>query len=409
MELHPILEKGEWLCKQNLWYVVSARGQHPSMRVGQCCCHIPSGGGGGIGKLAVIGGANPNGPFDETHLLEFDQYEWDEPELTGFTARYEHASFVAPSNPDKVLVFGGAQQDKNLNCVQILDLATKSWSMVPTSGTAPSPRTCRGSAFDGSKLYIFGGGQQGSEPVPDTKMHVYDAVTGEWTQPPSSGRIPAARHGHVMAVCNRKVYLHGGMSGSTLFDDMYEYSVDTGVWKLVKTKGDVPPGRAAHGCVSHGNKILIFGGMTQEGGASDESFIFDTRKSRWLKFKPDGPPPAPRLDHAMCLLTLPCPKQTSQPMSSRQNGAGAAVGSSSSAPSVADPSRAAEEFLTSCVDSVAEQMSGDSGEGGPGGAGAASSAVPGEATLCCVVQGGMDTQGEIFDDCLILRLDNLLL
>lgn len=75
MELHPILEKGEWLCKQNLWYVVSARGQHPSMRVGQCCCHIPSGGGGGIGKLAVIGGANPNGPFDETHLLEFGKYQ----------------------------------------------------------------------------------------------------------------------------------------------------------------------------------------------------------------------------------------------------------------------------------------------------------------------------------------------
>lgn len=56
------------------------------------------------------------------------------------------------------------------------------------------------------------------------------------------------------------------------------FFVDTGVWKLVKTKGDVPPGRAAHGCVSHGNKILIFGGMTQEGGASDESFIFDTSK-----------------------------------------------------------------------------------------------------------------------------------
>lgn len=46
----------------------------------------------------------------------------------------------------------------------------------------------------------------------------------------------------------------------------------------MKSKGDVPPGRAAHGCVSHGNKILIFGGMTQEGGASDESYIFDTSK-----------------------------------------------------------------------------------------------------------------------------------
>ncbi|XP_063963718.1 rab9 effector protein with kelch motifs-like [Lytechinus pictus] len=407
MELHPILERGEWLCKHNLWYVVSARGQHPSMRVGQCCCHIPST-QGGIGKLAVVGGATPSGPFDETHLLDFDQYEWDELELTGFTARYEHASFVAPNDPGKILVFGGAQLDKNLNCVQILDLASKSWSSVTTKGTTPSPRTCRGSAVDGSKLYIFGGGQQGSEPVSDTMMHVYDAVTSEWTQPPSSGKIPSARHGHVMAVCNGKIYLHGGMSGTSLFDDVYEYSIDTGVWKIVKSKGDIPSGRAAHGCVSHGNKILIFGGMTT-GGASDETYMFDTRKSRWLKLKPDGPPPAPRLDHAMCLVTLPCPAQITQSTSNRQNGAEGAAASGSREPSAGDPSSAAEEFLTSCVETAVEQMSGESPrEGSRGGAGAASSAVSGEATLCCLVQGGMDTQGEIFDDCLLLRLDNLL-
>lgn len=415
MELHPILERGEWLCKQNLWYVASARGEHPSMRVGQGCCHIPGAtrgaqegqGGAGMGKLAVIGGANPNGPFDETHLLDFDEYEWDEPELTGFTARYEHASYVAPSNPDRVIVFGGAQQDRNLNCVQTLDLATKTWSTVPTKGTAPSPRTCRGSAVEGSRLFIFGGGKEGSEPVADAQMHVFDAETQEWTQPPASGRCPAPRHGHVMAACGGKIYLHGGMAGTILFDDVYEYNIETCVWKIVKTKGDIPSGRAAHGCVSHGNKIFIFGGMTQ-GGASDEAYVFDTKKSRWLKFKPDGPPPAPRLDHAMCLLTLPCPKQTlpshSTGRSNRQNGAAVVSPSSSTTPST-DPARSAEAFLTSCVDAVAEEMTGESTAGGSGDS---SSRANGEPTVCCVVQGGMDTQGEIFDDCLLLRLDNLL-
>nr|XP_054766265.1 rab9 effector protein with kelch motifs-like [Lytechinus pictus] len=286
MELHPILERGEWLCKHNLWYVVSARGQHPSMRVGQCCCHIPS----------------------------TQRWYWE---------------------------------------------------------------AC--------------------------------CVTSEWkNHPPSSGKIPSARHGHVMAVCNGKIYLHGGMSGTSLFDDVYEYSIDTGVWKIVKSKGDIPSGRAAHGCVSHGNKILIFGGMTT-GGASDETYMFDTRKSRWLKLKPDGPPPAPRLDHAMCLVTLPCPAQITQSTSNRQNGAEGAAASASRAPCAGDPSSAAEEFLTSCVETAVEQMSGESPrEGSRGGAGAASSTVSGEATLCCLVQGGMDTQGEIFDDCLLLRLDNLL-
>ncbi|XP_072177372.1 rab9 effector protein with kelch motifs-like [Diadema setosum] len=409
MELHPILEKGEWLAKQNMWYVVSAKGQHPSMRVGQCCCHLRGSDTNSLGKLAVIGGANPSGPFDETHLLDFDEYEWDEPEMTGFLGRYEHASFIPSSRPDQITIFGGAERDKNLNCVQTLDLVAKTWSTVPTSGTPPSPRTCRGSVAEGNKLYVFAGGLQGPDPVGDTQIHVYDADTIEWSQLPSAGKVPPARHGHVMALCEGKIYVHGGMAGSTIYSDMHEYSLDTGTWKLIKCKGDIPSGRAAHGCVFHGNKILIFGGMTQE-GASDECFVFDTRKSRWTKFSPSGPPPAPRLDHAMCLVTLPCPRETPQLSSSRssQNGAAQSQAPSGAVPA-GDPERSAETFLSSCVEAVAEQMGSapeTSGEGAVGGAGAAT-VMDSDATLCCLVQGGMDTHGEIFDDTLLLRLDNI--
>ena len=49
------------------------------------------------------------------------------------------------------------------------------WEEISPKGHIPSPRTCLNVATIGNKLYIFGGGFQGANPVTDTKMHVFDA------------------------------------------------------------------------------------------------------------------------------------------------------------------------------------------------------------------------------------------
>ena len=43
------------------------------------------------------------------------------------------------------------------------------------SGEAPSQRTCHSAAAIGNRLFIFGGGQSGAEPVKDDKLYVYNA------------------------------------------------------------------------------------------------------------------------------------------------------------------------------------------------------------------------------------------
>ena len=48
-------------------------------------------------------------------------------------------------------------------------------TVVEASGNAPSPRTCHSMTSIGNKLYIFGGGLSGADPVQDKQIHVYDA------------------------------------------------------------------------------------------------------------------------------------------------------------------------------------------------------------------------------------------
>lgn len=46
------------------------------------------------------------------------------------------------------------------------------------SGVQPAPRTCHtSSAAIGDRLFVFGGGDKGAEPVKDQQLHVFDTGT----------------------------------------------------------------------------------------------------------------------------------------------------------------------------------------------------------------------------------------
>ena len=74
MEVHPILDDLENI-KPNLWYVLSPGGEGPSVRVGHTCTYQGWKSEGTQsenpeGRVLIIGGANPDGPFDEVYILD---------------------------------------------------------------------------------------------------------------------------------------------------------------------------------------------------------------------------------------------------------------------------------------------------------------------------------------------------
>lgn len=268
MELHPFLEK-DTTPNTDLWYVLSAFGECPSMRVGHTCTYLPNEQGYN-GKVLVVGGANPSGPFAETFLLDLETFSWDTLDSPGLKARYEHAAFQPASQPKKVYIFGGADQGGNHNDMQVFDVENKKWKTITPTGTLPTPRTYHNHICVGDKFIVYSGGQCGSDPVGDRQVHCFDAGTNSWLTLNVKGDTPKPRHGHLVLGQKNKIYVHGGMSGTHFYDDLHVLDLEKKSWSVMKQKkGSMPCARAAHGGVITDDSIYIFGGMNRDGALDD--------------------------------------------------------------------------------------------------------------------------------------------
>ncbi|XP_074654907.1 rab9 effector protein with kelch motifs-like [Tubulanus polymorphus] len=305
MELHAMLERGT-NPNAGLWYVVSAIGDCPTMRVGHTCTHIPDVDGATNGKVYVIGGANPDGPFNDVRILDLETLSWDICDAQGFTARYEHCAFTPDCDPRKIYVFGGAQQTGNVTNMQVYDTEERKWETVKLKGTWPSPRTFHTVAANGNKLYVYSGGENGAEPVKDRKVYRFDAETRVWDVLSVRGDSPKPRHGHAMAVVRDKLIVHGGMSGPTFYDDLHFLDLEKLTWNSVKQKRNYPSARAAHSAIVMDTRLYICGGMGLS-GALDDTYCLDTETMKWRKVEQHGPPPECRLDFASCVVKLTVP------------------------------------------------------------------------------------------------------
>uniref|UniRef100_F6ZQ03 Rab9 effector protein with kelch motifs n=2 Tax=Ciona intestinalis TaxID=7719 RepID=F6ZQ03_CIOIN len=180
-------------------------------------------------------------------------------------------------------------------------------ALVGCTGVSPSPRTLHCAGSKGNSLYIWGGGYEGSSPTPDTKLHVFDANTETWSQPTVKGKLPSARHGHILCVIDNHLYIHGGMAGATFHKDLHSINLTDLTCSRLKPRGEVPCARAAHAAASHNKLLFIFGGMSQHGSMDDLSSL-NTDTMIWSKVTFDSPMPTPRLDHSMFIAQIVCNK-----------------------------------------------------------------------------------------------------
>ncbi|XP_041090224.1 rab9 effector protein with kelch motifs-like isoform X2 [Polyodon spathula] len=318
MGLLQVLEP-EHSLQKGTWYALVPRGESPGVRVGHTCTYLPSiTDNQGKGKILIVGGANPNGSFSDSHIIDLD---------------------------------------------------TGTWRSVTVRGTPPSARTYHTcTASIGDKLYVFGGGDTGAQPVDDAKLHVFDAATLTWSQPDTQGKAPSPRHGHVIVAVGLKLYIHGGLAGDKFYSDLYCINTTDLQWERVKVKGGAPPGCAAHSAVSLGKCIYISGGMDAS-GALNTMYKYHTEKQRWTLLKFECPP-AKRLDHSMCVIPWADPK--------------------ASCPQAACGDQECKDSAQQAADNAEEKSS------------SASRSAP---VHLCFVFGGMDTEGSLYNDCIVTLLD----
>ncbi|KFV43316.1 Rab9 effector protein with kelch motifs, partial [Tyto alba] len=244
------------------------------------------------------------------------------------------------------------------------------WESPEVRGVQPLPRTFHtSSAAIGDCLYVFGGGDKGAEPVRDQQLHVFDTATLTWSQPDTHGDPPSPRHGHVVVAVGTKLFIHGGLAGDIFYNDLFCIDINDLRWVKIPATGDIPGGRASHSSAVFKDHLYIFGGIGPE-GALDTTYKYDTGKQQWTLVQFASPLPAARLDHAMCVV----PWQTGT-----SGAAGAGTESAVSAGDRADPLPKSQEEEEGCAEDTTVHL--------------------------LLIFGGMDTEGEIYRDCVVSLIE----
>nr|XP_012627348.1 rab9 effector protein with kelch motifs isoform X4 [Microcebus murinus] len=292
-------------------------------------------------------------------------------------ARVGHSCLYLPPVGDakrgKIFIVGGANPNRSFSDVHTIDLETRTWTTPEVTSLPPSPRTFHtSSAAIGNQLYVFGGGERGAQPVQDVKLHVFDANTLTWSQPETLGNPPSPRHGHVMVAAGTKLFIHGGLAGDKFHDDLHCIDISDMKWQKLSPTGAAPGGCAAHSAVAVGKHIYIFGGMTPT-GALDMMYQYHIEKQQWTLLKFDTFLPPGRLDHSMCVIPWPvmCSSEKEDSNSVTLN-------------CEAEKGNSANKEVTLSGDSCEESQTD---------------------VLVCFVFGGMNTEGEIYDDCIVTVVD----
>ena len=124
---------------------------------------------------------------------------------------------------------------KQVSDVWRIDLSGQdnyTWHAVHTVGDAPSAREGHAAVLVGGRYvllhggYSHGGGQYGF--LQDTYVLDTAAYPMVWTKPSLTGRVPAARHGHVVVSLDDEVYLFGGASVQGHLHDVHVLQLAAG-------------------------------------------------------------------------------------------------------------------------------------------------------------------------------------
>ncbi|CAM6033998.1 unnamed protein product [Sphagnum compactum] len=234
--------------------------------------------------------------------------EWVLPTVTGRrpAARYQHAAEVVNN---KLYVIGGNHNGRYLNDVQFLDLKTFEWSKVEKVPQSPLSEQqkqlsswfppCAGHSLIrwGTKLLAVAG--HSKEPVDTVTVRAFDTHTMTWTILDVHGKTPIARGGQSVTLVGSTLVMFGGEdSKRRLMNDLNILDLETLTWKAVDTSGTRPSPRSDHVAAAHGDRYLFLFGGGSHSSCYNDLYVLDLDSMEWSQAQTGGTVPSPRAGHA---------------------------------------------------------------------------------------------------------------
>jgi hypothetical protein len=170
----------------------------------------------------------------------------------------------------KLYLFGGRGKDnRTRGSMYILELCPVFFTQVKTVN-APESRDGHTCVYHDGKLVLYGG-CEGSEEDKTlfSKVHVLDLDTRVWSEIQTTGLAPQGRDGHIAAQIDDVMVVYGGSTSSGICSDIIGFHIPNGTWQTYIVEGDLPGYRESMGCTVIGSSIYVFGGNISENAATD--------------------------------------------------------------------------------------------------------------------------------------------
>ncbi len=209
------------------------------------------------GKIYVIGGE----PRAQASLPTVEEYD---PAMDTWMRKADmptKRTFLCTCAVDgEIYAIGGVTAgvpgaDWNPSIVEVYDPATDIWT---SRADIPTPRSVAAACVVDGKIYVIGGviGSTGGSGI--FTVEEYDPVTDTWTR---KANMPTGRKGLSTSVVNGRIYAIGGFTGTaTTFSTVEEYNPVTDTWT---TRPDMPTARGFSPTSVVNGKIYAIGGSVQ--------------------------------------------------------------------------------------------------------------------------------------------------
>ena len=269
--------------------IAAASGQKPDARRNGVAVYDP------VAKRVILfGGAGDSGSLNDTWALNVETRTWSKLATTGPTpgTRFAFDAVYDPAGHQMVIYSG--QGSGFFNDTWTLNLNTLEWRDVSPASNAARPKARYGSAsiFDpvSRSLVQFAGFTSESGRFQDTQS--FSLAANTWTDWTPAGNKPQVRCLLTAAFdrANRRMIIYGGQRSGAL-DDIWSFDLASRTWTNL-TPAQRPAGRwFASSFIDKDGRFFIFGGFTSSGN-SNELWSFDFSNNQWSKVELANPPSA---------------------------------------------------------------------------------------------------------------------
>ncbi|KAL4429396.1 hypothetical protein ABPG77_005170 [Micractinium sp. CCAP 211/92] len=205
------------------WHRVMVAGAGPSARYAHTLALVAN------RFLVAVGGNDGKQTLSDSWALDTSEkpYQWRKiPESGDDPPPRMYATAAARS--DGLLLLTGGRDVSGTPLADAYGLARHRdgrWEWASAPGTMPSPRYQHGAVFVGARLHIFGGAVGGGKMVDEpSSVVVLDTAAGQWLTQGAAGHPGSddvmRRCRHAMAAVGPYIFVHGGLKGSTLLEDV---------------------------------------------------------------------------------------------------------------------------------------------------------------------------------------------